>query len=68
MYVLLFSTFYMHLLHKFLPSQAVTPTTVPSQVQQPSARLLCTNLPQEVTDDVLSVLFQQYVFAAFPVR
>ncbi|KAG6919390.1 hypothetical protein DXG01_006273 [Tephrocybe rancida] len=28
--------------------------------QQPSARLLCTNLPQEVTDDVLSVLFQQY--------
>jgi len=25
-----------------------------------SARLLCTNLPQEVTDDVLSVLFQQY--------
>lgn len=26
-----------------------------------SARLLCTNLPQEVTDDVLSVLFQEYV-------
>lgn len=30
------------------------------QVQeQRSARLLCTNLPQEVTDEVLSVLFQQ---------
>ena len=28
---------------------------------QPSARLLCTNLPQEVTDDVLGVLFQQCV-------
>ncbi|KLO18100.1 RNA-binding domain-containing protein [Schizopora paradoxa] len=27
---------------------------------RPSARLLCTNLPQEVTDDVLGVLFQQY--------
>ncbi|KAF9782363.1 hypothetical protein BJ322DRAFT_216517 [Thelephora terrestris] len=34
------------------PSKATT--------QQPSAQLLCTNLPQEVTDDVLSVLFQQY--------
>ena len=34
---------------------------VPAAVQQKSARLLCTNLPQEVTDDVLSVLFQQYV-------
>jgi len=34
--------------------------TMPAPVQQPSARLLCTNLPQEVTDDVLSVLFQQY--------
>ncbi|KAH7887793.1 hypothetical protein F5I97DRAFT_1935858 [Phlebopus sp. FC_14] len=33
---------------------------LPPPVQQPSARLLCTNLPQEVTDDVLSVLFQQY--------
>lgn len=32
---------------------------VPPAVQQPSARLLCTNLPMEVTDDVLSVLFQQ---------
>jgi len=39
----------------------MAPTSVPAQVQQPSARLLCTNLPQEVTDDVLSVLFQQYV-------
>lgn len=36
-------------------------SVAPSAVQQPSARLLCTNLPQEVTDDVLSVLFQQYV-------
>ncbi|KIJ69997.1 hypothetical protein HYDPIDRAFT_171919 [Hydnomerulius pinastri MD-312] len=33
---------------------------MPPPIQQPSARLLCTNLPQEVTDDVLSVLFQQY--------
>lgn len=39
---------------------SVTPTTVPPQVQHSSARLLCTNLPQEVTDEVLSVLFQQY--------
>ncbi|PFH46173.1 hypothetical protein AMATHDRAFT_8142 [Amanita thiersii Skay4041] len=35
-------------------------TSIPPPVQQPSARLLCTNLPHEVTDDVLSVLFQQY--------
>ncbi|TFK75957.1 RNA-binding domain-containing protein [Pluteus cervinus] len=28
--------------------------------QHPSARLLCSNLPHEVTDEVLSVLFQQY--------
>ncbi|KAF8897487.1 RNA-binding domain-containing protein [Infundibulicybe gibba] len=41
-------------------STPAMPTTVPVAVQQPSARLLCTNLPQEVTDDVLSVLFQQY--------
>ncbi|TFK55481.1 RNA-binding domain-containing protein [Heliocybe sulcata] len=33
---------------------------VPPAASLPSARLLCTNLPQEVTDDVLSVLFQQY--------
>ncbi|KAJ6515945.1 hypothetical protein C8R45DRAFT_958173 [Mycena sanguinolenta] len=29
-------------------------------VPGPTARLLCTNLPQEVSDGVLSVLFQQY--------
>ncbi|KAJ7047424.1 hypothetical protein C8F04DRAFT_936206 [Mycena alexandri] len=29
-------------------------------VAGPTARLLCTNLPQEVSDGVLSVLFQQY--------
>ncbi|KAI0787164.1 hypothetical protein BC629DRAFT_1243052, partial [Irpex lacteus] len=34
--------------------------SVPTAVLQKSARLLCTNLPQEVTNDVLSVLFQQY--------
>ncbi|KAG1770071.1 hypothetical protein EDD22DRAFT_117588 [Suillus occidentalis] len=34
--------------------------TIPPPTQHPSARLYCTNLPQEVTDDVLSVLFQQY--------
>ncbi|KZT72518.1 RNA-binding domain-containing protein [Daedalea quercina L-15889] len=33
---------------------------MPQVVNYQSARLLCTNLPQEVTDDVLSVLFQQY--------
>ncbi|KAI0701165.1 hypothetical protein BC835DRAFT_1265322 [Cytidiella melzeri] len=37
-----------------------SPGTAPAGVQPKSARLLCTNLPQEVTDDVLSVLFQQY--------
>lgn len=37
--------------------------SMPAPIQQPSARLLCTNLPQEVTDDVLSVLFQQYAIA-----
>jgi hypothetical protein len=40
--------------------KAATPSSVPTQVQQPSLRLLCTNLPQVVTNDVLSVLFQQY--------
>ncbi|KAG6821232.1 hypothetical protein H0H93_002342 [Arthromyces matolae] len=35
-------------------------TGVPNASQQPSTRLLCTNLPQEVTDDILAVLFQQY--------
>lgn len=35
-------------------------STVPQQVSMPTTRLLCTNLPQEVTDDVLSVLFQQH--------
>jgi U2 small nuclear ribonucleoprotein B'' len=34
-------------------------TAVPPTIQHPTARLLCTNLPQEVTDNVLSVLFQQ---------
>ncbi|KAI5124989.1 hypothetical protein M0805_007414 [Coniferiporia weirii] len=38
-----------------------SPQAVVSPVQQQSsARLLCTNLPMEVTDDVLGVLFQQY--------
>ena len=40
--------------------KAAAPSSVPTQVQQPSLRLLCTNLPQVVTTDVLSVLFQQY--------
>jgi len=34
--------------------------SIPPTIQQMSARLLCTNLPYEVTEDVLSVLFQQY--------
>jgi U2 small nuclear ribonucleoprotein B'' len=38
---------------------AAAPTSVPSPDYQPTPRLLCQNLPQEVTDDVLSVLFQQ---------
>ncbi|KAI0774094.1 RNA-binding domain-containing protein [Fomes fomentarius] len=33
---------------------------IPAAIQQQSARLMCLNLPQEVTDDVLAVLFQQY--------
>ncbi|KAI1786692.1 RNA-binding domain-containing protein [Ganoderma leucocontextum] len=33
---------------------------MPATSQQQSARLMCLNLPQEVTDDVLAVLFQQY--------
>ena len=44
----------------FLFDKAAAPSSVPAQVQQPSLRLLCTNLPQVVTNDVLSVLFQQY--------
>lgn len=35
--------------------------TIPPPTPHPSARLFCTNLPLEVTDDVLSVLFQQCV-------
>lgn len=38
---------------------------IPQAVKQASARLLCSNLPQEVTDDVLSVLFQQSVMFSF---
>ncbi|TFY74865.1 hypothetical protein EWM64_g9147 [Hericium alpestre] len=38
----------------------VSYSAIPQVVERPSARLLCTNLPQEVTDNVLSVLFQQY--------
>jgi len=41
-------------------TSAFTSDTVPPACEQPSAQLLCTNLPQEVTNDVLSVLFQQY--------
>ncbi|KXN83677.1 U2 small nuclear ribonucleoprotein B'' [Leucoagaricus sp. SymC.cos] len=41
-------------------TSSTTPSTMPQQVSMPTARLLCTNLPQEVTDDVLSVLFQQH--------
>jgi len=37
-----------------------SPPPVPAQVQRPSARLMCTNLPQEITEDMLAVLFQQY--------
>lgn len=47
--------------------KAETSSTVPQQVSMPTARLLCTNLPQEVTDDVLSVLFQQYVFISLSI-
>ncbi|KAF9452501.1 RNA-binding domain-containing protein [Macrolepiota fuliginosa MF-IS2] len=41
-------------------ASSATPAAVPQQTSTSTARLLCTNLPQEVTDDVLSVLFQQY--------
>lgn len=46
------------LLHNIQFPSAAASISSP-QVHQPSARLLCQNLPQEVTDDVLSVLFQQ---------
>ncbi|KZW03751.1 RNA-binding domain-containing protein [Exidia glandulosa HHB12029] len=39
---------------------AVAPGLAPSAQRPPSATLLCTNLPQEITEDMLSVLFQQY--------
>src|SRR5882762_3091640 len=35
---------------------------IPQVIERPSARLLCTNLPQEITENMLSVLFQQYVY------
>jgi U2 small nuclear ribonucleoprotein B'' len=51
---------YFHIKPPFnLQAAASDPASVPSQVQQPTAKLLCQNLPQEVTDDVLAVLFQQ---------
>jgi hypothetical protein len=53
-----------HVLCIFMPNpyhvQVADATSVPPAVDQPTQRLLCTNLPQEVTNDVLSVLFQQY--------
>ena len=55
-YVMLYIYFTLLLLFE----KAAAPSSVPTQVQQPSLRLLCTNLPQVVTNDVLSVLFQQY--------
>ena len=45
--------------------KAETPSTIPQQVSTPTTRLLCMNLPEEVTGDVLSVLFQQYVLIIF---
>ncbi|KAF9507084.1 hypothetical protein BS47DRAFT_1304436 [Hydnum rufescens UP504] len=41
-------------------SNAQTAPPIPSVPLLPSAILLCQNLPAEVTDDVLAVLFQQY--------
>ncbi|KAF8076330.1 hypothetical protein FPV67DRAFT_1407754 [Lyophyllum atratum] len=41
-------------------SRRSSTTAIPPPSQYPSARLVCNNLPQEVTDEVLSVLFQQY--------
>ncbi|KAF7977643.1 hypothetical protein HWV62_3060 [Athelia sp. TMB] len=35
-----------------------TSASVPPTSQQPTSRLLCTNLPQEVTDDVLTILLE----------
>ncbi|KIK65317.1 hypothetical protein GYMLUDRAFT_38765 [Collybiopsis luxurians FD-317 M1] len=42
------------------PNGVLAPGTIPPQVHHPTSRLFCTNLPLEVTDSVLSVLFQQY--------
>jgi len=41
-------------------SNVQTAPPIPSVPLLPSAILLCQNLPAEVTDDVLAVLFQQY--------
>ncbi|KAJ3994205.1 hypothetical protein F5050DRAFT_1776191 [Lentinula boryana] len=42
------------------PNGTLTPGVIPPQVGHPTSRLFCTNLPLEVTDSVLSILFQQY--------
>ena len=49
---------YVSLSHVFV-DKAQAPSK-PVVEKPPSNTLLCTNLPQEVTDDVLAVLFQQY--------
>ncbi|KZP32879.1 RNA-binding domain-containing protein [Athelia psychrophila] len=40
------------------PSAPFTSASVPPTSQQPTSRLLCTNLPQEVTDSVLTILLE----------
>jgi len=43
------------------PKQPVQPTAIPRPISLlPSSTLRCENLPGEVTDNVLAVLFQQY--------
>ncbi|KAF8915941.1 hypothetical protein CPB85DRAFT_1292502 [Mucidula mucida] len=42
------------------PAPTYSSEIFPPQVHHPTARLLCTNLPQEVSNDVLSVLFQPH--------
>ncbi|KAJ4481479.1 hypothetical protein C8J55DRAFT_535736 [Lentinula edodes] len=41
-------------------NSVVAPGVIPALVDYPTPRLFCTNLPLEVSDSVLSVLFQQY--------
>ncbi|KAJ3764120.1 hypothetical protein EV360DRAFT_77692 [Lentinula raphanica] len=42
------------------PNGVLAPGVIPPTVDHPTSRLFCTNLPLEVTDSILSVLFQHH--------